>query len=512
MNPSSKEPFGFDEVYGSKRLSGILLHPTSLPGKWGIGDLGSELYKFVDFLADEARQSLWQILPLGHTGYGNSPYSCFSAFAGNPLLISPDKLIEQGLLDNIEPVIFPDLIVDFSKVIPFKWKLLKTSYRNFKTRSFGELEPLFDRFVKNHSVWLIDYSLFMSIKDAHNMVSWVDWKTSHRKRELKSLKDWQESHESEISFYKFIQFLFWMQWTEAKEYANRKGIKIIGDIPFFVAHDSVDVWTNRELFHLDEEGNSEYIAGVPSDYFSPTGQRWGNPTYRWDKMRERDFRWWIKRIEHSLKQVDILRIDHFRGFEACWQIPAEEKTALNGKWVTGPGIDLFLALKKELGSLPIIAEDLGFITPGVEDFLDQTGFPRMKVLQFAFGDANTEQYTANQYLPHNYNPRTIVYTGTHDNPPTFDWFENNSREVQQKVLEYTNSSGKDVVGKLIRLVWSSVAHMCVIPLQDLLRLGTEGRMNLPGTAVGNWQWRFSWDQLTEERAEELSTLSQIYGR
>ncbi|MFW9856755.1 MAG: 4-alpha-glucanotransferase [Candidatus Thorarchaeota archaeon] len=512
MHISSQGASWVNRYSKCRRLSGILLHPTSLPGKWGIGDLGSNLYKFIDFLVDEAHQSLWQILPLGQTGYGNSPYSCVSAFAGNPLLINPEKLVIQGLLDDLRPVHFPDLFVDFNKVIPFKWKLLKTANQNFKSGTFNKLESLFERFVQEHSFWLEDYCLFMSIKKAHNMASWTEWKPSLRNRKSESLSNWRENHNSEISLYKFVQFLFWMQWTEAKEYANQKGVKIIGDIPIFVDHDSADVWVNRRLFHLNDEGNPTFVAGVPPDYFSPTGQRWGNPTYRWEQMKEDGYGWWIRRIKHSLRLVDILRIDHFRGFESYWQIPAEEETALNGKWVAGPGIRLFSALRKTLGLLPIIAEDLGYITPEVEELLNQTGFYGMRVLQFAFGSPHEKQNLTNKYLPHNFTAKTIVYTGTHDNPPTFSWFKNSPRHVRQQVLEYTNSPGKDIVGDLIRLAWSSVAQLCVIPLQDLLRLGQDGRMNTPGTSEGNWQWRFSWNQLTAEKGKELAALNGTYGR
>lgn len=496
------------------RYGGILLHPTSLPGKYGIGDLGSEAFRFIDFL-HQYKQQIWQILPLGPTGYGNSPYQCFSAFAGNPFLISPEKLLEVGLLtlNEFEPYkTFPISFVDFGTLIPYKWAVLERAFQNYKKSDLRSLQTRYENFINDNKFWLKDYALFMSIKKAHDFKAWNEWDEPLRLREPKAIKTWRRDYTKEINFQMFTQFLFYMQWSEVKEYANQKGVKIIGDIPIFVAYDSVDVWAHPDLYYLDDQGELIYVAGVPPDYFSKTGQRWGNPLYRWDIMKNRGFTWWIERIKHILKlQVDILRIDHFRGFEAYWRIPAEEATAEVGEWIPGPGIELFLALKKAFRSLPIIAEDLGVITPEVENLLQQTGFPGMKVLHFAFEDEKSD-FIETKYLPHHYTPNCIVYTGTHDNDTTLSWFCKASQKTQSKVLEYTNSNGEDIVGDLIRLAWSSVAKMSVVPAQDVLRLGSEGRMNLPGSESGNWEWRFTWDQFIEEKSNEIAKLSKIYQR
>ncbi len=492
------------------RQGGILLHPISLPGPFGIGDLGPELYHFIDFLHLH-RQQLWQILPLGPTGYGNSPYQSFSSFAGNPLLISPVKLIDIGILtqDDISLPKFTSNI-DYSSVIDFKKNLLLQAFTNYSNKSFSSLREQFKGFLETHHYWLEDFTLYMSIKEAHDLQAWNSWEEPLKLRKTSALDTWKKNNQKEIDFHKFIQFLFFIQWEEVKNYAHKKSVNIIGDIPIFVAYDSADVWANSHLFHLDELRNLEYVAGVPPDYFSETGQRWGNPIYRWEHMKVNGYQWWIQRIKHCLSQVDLLRIDHFRGFEAYWQIPASEPTAINGEWVLGPGIELFIALKQALGSLPIIAENLGIITPTVKELLQQTGFPGMRVLQFAFG--MEEEFIENEYFPHNFVPNTVVYTGTHDNDTTLGWFETASTEIQEEVLKYLNSDGEDVVGDLIRLAWSSVARLSIIPLQDLLRLDSEGRMNFPGTESGNWEWRFTWDQLSEERGKEIANLSRIYER
>ncbi|MFX1536451.1 MAG: 4-alpha-glucanotransferase [Promethearchaeota archaeon] len=499
-----------ENPFGTNRYGGILLHPTSLPGNFGIGDLGSNLYQFIDFLHVNGQQ-LWQILPLGPTGYGNSPYQCFSSFAGNPFLISPEKLQEIGILGELEVPQFPESQVDFGRIIPFKWELLERAFENYSRKRSSSLQERFNAFTKQHQFWLEDYALFMSIKRAFNLQAWNTWDESLRLRDPNALKKWKADHATEVEFHKFVQFLFNLQWDDVRTYSHQKNVKIIGDIPIFVAYDSADVWANPELFYLDDEGELLYIAGVPPDYFSETGQRWGNPLYRWDLMKSQGYKWWIQRVKHSFTQVDILRIDHFRGFEAYWQIPADQPTAIIGEWVPGPGIDLFIALRKALGHLPIIAEDLGVITPAVENLLQQTGFPGMRVLQFAFGGDNSK-FIENRFLPHNYVYNTIVYTGTHDNNTTKGWIETVPDTTQNKVLKYLNSDGEDIVGDLIRLAWSSVAQMSVIPLQDLLRLGKEGRMNFPGTESGNWEWRFTWEQLIDEKGNELAELSKIYGR
>lgn len=495
------------------RYGGILLHPSSLPGEYGIGDLGPEVYKFIDFL-NKYDQNLWQILPLGPTGYGNSPYQCFSAFAGNPMIISPKKLCEIGLLVKSEckpqdP--FLESSVDFGRVIPYKWQLLERAFKKYIQKQPSKLESEFSDFINKHSFWLDDYSLFMSIKKAHDLKAWNEWDEDLRFRDTTALERWKKDHKKEIILQKFTQFIFFIQWNEVKKYANLKNIQIIGDIPIFVAYDSVDVWANPELYHLNNKRELIYVAGVPPDYFSSTGQRWGNPLYSWNLIKKQGYQWWIQRIRHSLEQVDILRIDHFRGFESYWQIAASETTAVIGKWIPGPGIDLFLALKDALGFLPIIAEDLGIITPDVENLLQQSGFPGMRVLQFAFGDTD-QNSIKDKYLPHFFQPNTIVYTGTHDNQTTKAWFDNLSEKTKQQVLDYTNSDGKDVVGDLIRLAWGSVAKMAIVPLQDLLRLGVKARMNFPGTIGNNWEWRFTWNQVTRERGKEIRNFSRLYDR
>lgn len=496
-----------------ERLGGILLHPTSLPGKYGIGDLGKAAYRFIDFL-HKYNQKLWQILPLGPTGYGDSPYSLFSAFAGNPLLIDPEELKNLALLtyrDLKSQIEFPSSHVDFGTVIPYKFRLLEKAFDNFKKKKHPKIQVEFKAFCNENKYWLDDFALFMSIKNEHNLEPWNTWEKGLRFREKSSISSWIKKYSNEIECQKFIQFIFFRQWIKVKNYANNKKIEIIGDIPIFVAHDSADVWSNPELYYLDEQRELLFVAGVPPDYFSETGQRWGNPLYRWDRMKDDNYDWWIKRIKHNFNVVNILRIDHFRGFESYWQIPATESTAVEGKWMSGPGIEFFLHIKKKLGILPIIAEDLGIITPPVKTLRQSTGFPGMRVLQFAFGD-DFEDYNESNYLPHNYTRNTVVYTGTHDNDTTKSWFDRSPTVLKNRVLEYTNSDGKDVVGDLIRLAWSSIAKMAIIPLQDLLHLGGDGRMNLPGTVGDNWRWRFTWGQLTEEKGEEISKMSKIYGR
>ncbi|MHA2246918.1 MAG: 4-alpha-glucanotransferase [Candidatus Hodarchaeales archaeon] len=507
--PQTTDPLSTE----GRRLGGILLHPTSLPSRFGIGDLGPETYRFIDFLHSSGQQ-LWQILPLGPTGYGNSPYQSFSAFAGNPLLISPEKLqnIEIFTSDDYGLMKFPTSRVDYKKVIAFKWDLLHQAFTNYSKKSPLWLQTQFKSFSKENHNWLEDYALFMSIKEAHDLEAWNTWEEPLKTRKISAISAWKKNYQEEIEFHKFTQFIFFHQWKEARNYAHKKNISIIGDIPIFVAYDSSEVWSHPELFCLDDERELVFVAGVPPDYFSETGQRWGNPIYRWNRMKSNGYKWWIQRINHSFSQVDILRIDHFRGFDAYWRIPAGEPTAMNGEWVTGPSIEFFIELKKALGPLPIIAENLGIITPTVEELLQQTGFPGMRVLQFAFGIEEDEEYIENQYLPHNYVSNTVVYTGTHDNDTSLGWFEKAPTEVQREVLEYLDSDGEDIVGDLIRLAWSSVAKMSIIPLQDLLRLGAEGRMNYPGTESGNWEWRFVWDQLEEEKSEEIAKLSKMFQR
>jgi len=502
------------------RSSGILLHPTSLPGPYGIGDLGPNAYHFVDFL-QRSGQSLWQVLPLGPTGYGDSPYACYSAFAGNTLLISPERLLDDGLLtpsDLADPPSSADDRVDFEKVHRFKGSLLATAFRRFKNNSNAQLKSAFSSFGEKHRDWLDDYALFRALKDVHDGRAWNEWEPELVRREPAALHKAAEKVRDEIDAQKFYQFLFFKQWFELKSYCNQRGIKLIGDIPIFVAQDSVDVWTNPDQFKLHPDGRPIVIAGVPPDYFSKTGQLWGNPLYNWEHMLADGFKWWIKRVSATLQTIDMVRIDHFRGFAACWEIPGGDKTAERGQWVDAPGRELFLAIRNALGELPIIAEDLGVITPDVEKLRDDFGFPGMRILQFGFSsDAK------NIDLPHNYHRNVVVYTGTHDNDTAVGWFnsvagEGSTRDAKQIererdfCLKYLNTTGAEINWDFIRTVLASVANTAIVPLQDLLGLGTEARMNLPNTTSGNWSWRFASGVLTDEIAIRLRNMTDLYGR
>lgn len=490
------------------RAGGILLHPTSLPSRWGIGDLGSAAYAFVDFLA-AAGQQLWQVMPLGPTGYGDSPYQSFCSFAGNPLLISPDLLIAEGLLagDEAGTPHFSDDAVDYGAVIPFKFGLLRHSFERFRQHASLDQSQAFAEFKAANADWLDDYALFTALKNAHGGASWNTWEPELARHEPQALEQARTSLRDEVEFQAYMQFLFFNQWGRLKQYANRQGIHIIGDIPIFVAYDSSDVWGNRELFYLDDEGNLTFVAGVPPDYFSATGQLWGNPLFRWDVLAQQGYAWWIKRVHSALVLFDIVRLDHFRGFAAYWEIPAGEDTAINGRWAPGPGAALFSALEQALGPLPIIAEDLGVITPDVEELRDQFGFPGMKVLQFGFGGTGTDPY-----LPHNHIQRCIVYSGTHDNDTTVGWWQTCSQEERSFTQLYLGRDGSDISWDLIRVAFASVADTAVVPLQDTMSLGTEARMNLPGRLGGNWSWRYTPDMLRPEIAERLALLSHLYAR
>ena len=496
-----------------ERSAGILLHPTSLPGNYGIGDLGSEAYKFVDFLK-EAGQTLWQTFPLGPTGYGDSPYQCFSAFAGNPLLVSPEKLKEDGFLsedDLKNPPLSDQSKIDYGQAIDYKKSILKKAYINFKSISNG-LDKDFNKFCEAHKEWLDDFTLFMACKEHHGGAVWSSWEKGLVQRDKNVLADWEKKLSDEIQYQKFVQFNFFRQWDSIRKYANEKGIKIIGDMPIFIAYDSSDLWANKELFTVDEEGKLTFVAGVPPDYFSKTGQLWGNPLYKWEEMEKDDFIWWRKRFSCLFEIVDIVRIDHFRGFEAYWKIPGGEKTAQKGKWTKAPGEKLFNTLKKHLGELAILAEDLGVITPPVEALRDRFGFPGMKVLQFAFG---TKMET--KFLPHNFVQNCVVYTGTHDNDTTRSYFEKeksnkDKNDIYEHVQVYLNYNGVDILSELIRVAYASVANIVIIPMQDILNLGTEARMNFPSTTGGNWAWRFNWDQIDENLAKHYLGLAQLYER
>ncbi len=488
------------------RKSGILLHPTSLPGPGGIGSLGEECRAFLDFLR-KAGQSLWQVLPLGPTAYGNSPYSCYSAFAGNPLLIDLEALAEEGdIAGNDLQEGFSDDRVEFSRVEKYKFDTLRTAAANFLAG--GDSSRLEDfRWYCESNPWLHDYALFMAVKEAHHGKSWRQWPEGIARRAPDALSEFSCQLGPQVAAHKYMQWQFFRQWGRVKGYANANGVEVIGDIPIFVAYDSADVWSNPHLFHLDEGGRPLVVAGVPPDYFSKTGQLWGNPLYNWDALAFHGYDWWVDRMRSALLLYDQVRIDHFRGFEAYWEVPAMEKTAVNGRWMKGPGDALFNALIDVLGPLPIIAEDLGVITPDVVALRDRFGFPGMKILQFAFGSGPD-----NPYLPHNHERHAVVYTGTHDNDTTAGWFDRLPSEEKMRVLDYLDSDGKGIVWSLIRSALASVADTAILPLQDVFSFGSDARMNIPGTSSGNWSWRFRVVDLSEDVAARLEHLTRLYGR
>lgn len=494
------------------RTSGILLHPTSLPSPYGIGDLGKSAYQFVDFLS-ASYQQVWQILPIGPTGYGNSPYLSYSALAGNPLLISPKQLQEDGLLTEEDfkglPE-FPVNRVDYDLVIATKMPLLKKASTKFKALASAKQQQQFQQFCDRHADWLDDYALFMALKEANHGASWNQWEQNIASRQPETLIDWATRLKDDVYFHKFIQYEFFRQWKLLKKYANKKKIRIFGDIPIYVAHDSVDVWAHPEIFCLDEEtGEAALMAGVPPDYFSATGQLWGNPVYNWEELEKTDFQWWIRRIEGILEYVDLIRIDHFRGFEAFWAVKQGETTAMDGKWLKAPGDKFFTLLKEKLGELPIVAEDLGVITPEVETLRDKFNFPGMKILQFAF-----DSDRANQFLPYNYvNRNCIVYTGTHDNDTTVGWFNKRSPEEQARVIDYLGClCAEGIHWALIRQALASVGNLAIFPLQDTFGLGSEAKMNTPSQAENNWEWRYPAEYLNQGLTDYLKHLVYLYGR
>jgi len=489
------------------RSSGILLHPTSLPNRYGIGDLGKSAYDFVDFLHDSGTQ-FWQTLPLGPTGYGDSPYQSFSTFAGNPYLISPDFLLEEGLLhpnDLKEDLDIPRGRVDYGRVIGWKLNLLEKAFVRFtRDPKLGRRD--LNIFREKNSDWLEDYALFRAIKEAKDGGSWAGWDDNLRNREKSAISSARKELKSAVDRFVFYQYLFFHQWEALREYANVKGIKIIGDIPIFVSYDSSDVWANPELFFLDEQKNPTVVAGVPPDYFSKTGQLWGNPLYKWEKHKATNYAWWVKRMRAILNMVDIVRLDHFRGFAGYWEIPAGSLTAEEGRWVPGPGADFFDALRADLGDLPIIAEDLGEITPDVIELRDQFNLPGMKILQFAFTGPE------NPFLPHYYPQNCVAYTGTHDNDTARGWYESASEHERNFARRYLSVDGSDIAWDLIRAVWASKALFALAPMQDLLSLGSEARMNYPSRATGNWDWRMREDALSDELRGKLRELNSETGR
>ena len=524
------------------RKSGILVHPTSFPSPFGIGDLGEYAYKFIDFLK-QANQSYWQILPLNPVGSGNSPYQSISSFAGNVLLISPASLAEEGFIefkDIADPPLFNDDRVDYAQAQSYKEKLFQIAYKNFINSKDEAKAKKFQLFCKKNK-WLEDFTLFMAIKshikglrrfakdpdeyentklalepyidqayfdDYYNDAMLFTWPKRLRDRNENALTEHKKLLSHEIEYYKFVQFLFFSQWEKLKAYANANGIEIIGDLPIFVSTDSADFWADRDLFLTDENGFPSHIAGVPPDYFSETGQLWGNPLYDFKAQEKDGFSWWCNRFSHSFDMFDIVRVDHFRGFQAYWQVPCGEKTAINGKWVKGPGKKLFKAVQDKLGKLPIIAEDLGIITADVTALRKSLGFPGMKILQFAFLDD-----AGNSYLPHNYTDTNyIVYTGTHDNDTSLGWYTNAAEHERDYIRKYMNVSGDDISWDLIRLSLASSAQGAIIPIQDLMSLDSKYRMNIPGNPLGNWEFRFKESMLTEGMADGLKYLCSLYNR
>jgi 4-alpha-glucanotransferase len=493
-------------VFLDRRRSGVLLHPTALPSAYGIGDLGSAAFAFLDYLA-LAKQTLWQVLPLGPTGFGDSPYASPSAFAGNPLLIAYEPLLREGLLQESELselTSLPTERVDYGRLVPLKRQALELAF------SRGRERHGIEEFRASQHEWLEDFALYAALKD-DLQTSWTEWEPALRARQPQALADARERLSERVAFHEFCQYLLFQQWSALRARARELGVQIVGDIPVFVAHDSADVWAHQHLFKLDEAGQPTVAAGVPPDYFSATGQLWGNPLYDWDAMAREGYSWWIARFRHLLEAVDVVRIDHFRGFEAAWEVPAGETTAVNGAWVPGPGVAIFQAIASALGTerAPIIAEDLGLITDAVRDLLRATGFPGMKVLQFAFGDT-----AENPYLPHNYvDPNCVVYTGTHDNDTTRGWFASLSEAEQSRVLGYVHEeTDAHIAEDLMRLALSSTARIAIVPLQDVLNLGSEARINTPGAPEGNWVWRVRAEQLDPCRAKCLAELTARYGR
>jgi 4-alpha-glucanotransferase len=492
-----------------QRSAGIVLHPTSFPGPDGIGDIGPEAYRWVNFLS-ECGCSLWQLLPLGPTGYGDSPYQCFSAFAGNPYLISSTSLLSQGLLTREDLIDRPDLsttTVDYGPTIQWKLILLDRAYRNFLKTNDTKLAMDFEAFCSAQFNWLDDFALFMALKESQEGNAWGNWPAPLRDRDPGALEKFRNKNSQVIERQKFRQFIFFQQWSSLRQYARSKGVVIIGDAPIFVAYDSADAWSNRDLFFLDDEGKPTVVAGVPPDYFSPTGQLWGNPLYNWKKHHETNFAWWVKRIRATLQLFDIIRLDHFRGFAGYWEVPFGEPTAENGRWVPGPGAELFEAIRAELGDLPIIAEDLGEITPDVIHLRDSLDLPGMKIFQFAF--ANDAE---DPFLPHNYTSNCVAYTGTHDNDTSMGWYRTAPEVERDFIRRYLGRSGDDISWDMIRAVWSSVANFALAPLQDFLQLDSDARMNFPGQASGNWGWRFNAGAIHSGLTARIHEINTLYNR
>jgi 4-alpha-glucanotransferase len=491
------------------RGSGILLHPTSLPGRFGAGDFGTDAYRFVDWLVS-AGQTYWQMLPLGEVGQGNSPYMSMSAFAGNILLIDLCELSGHGWLDAGDIIPDPDFKpgrIDFTLMRPYRIERLRRAAKNFFSSDHDEMHRDYTEFCIIENVWLEDYALFMSIAHRENGCDWNQWPAKLAHREPQALRDIEQSCADEIGFWKFCQWCFARQWSNLRLYANDRGVKIIGDVPIFVALQSADVWAHQELFKLDEDGRPSVVAGVPPDYFSETGQLWGNPLYRWDIHEKTGFAWWIARLRHALQLADLVRIDHFRGFVAYWEIPADAPNAINGKWMEGPGEKLFEAFVKTFPHLPIIAEDLGLITPDVIALRDKFELPGMRILQFAFGEGE-----GNLFLPHHYVPNTVAYTGTHDNDTIIGWWKILPEHEKAFALSYLHSDGREIQWDMMRAISNSAANIVIFPMQDVLGLASDHRMNYPGQSSGSWEWRFSWEQIHPWQTIALTKMAAEHDR
>lgn len=493
-----------------KRSSGILVHPTSFPTRFGIGDLGESAKQFLNFLA-QTNQSVWQILPLGPTGYGNSPYASYSAFAGNHYLISPEILAEKGLLDKVglSRVALPlGTEVPYDRAFDLKNTLFKHAAKSYYENQSADEKKAMAAFKKENKYWLEDYTLFMACSEHFEKRSWNTWEPAIAKRTKEGLKEWSAKLKDQVDYHLWLQYEFFNQWQALKNYANSLGIQVIGDIPIFVDHNSSDVWSHSEFFEVDEKGDRVLVAGVPPDYFSETGQLWGNPLYKWKTLEKDGFSWWVKRFQQMFHLFDAIRVDHFRGFDAYWEIKATEKTAMFGRWVKGPGVKLFETIRKELGDIPIIAEDLGVLTQSVIHLRDTFEFPGMKILQFAFSDN-----AGNSFLPHNYETSNcVVYSGTHDNDTTLGWYDKGTDLERHRVREYTRNNGSTINWELIRLGMLSNASVAIFPLQDYMNLGTDHRMNYPGTSSGNWKWRYTPEMLNRVNKQEIKQMIAISNR
>jgi 4-alpha-glucanotransferase len=493
----------------NKRENGILLHISSLPSTFGVGDFGNEAFDFVDRLSFTGIR-IWQILPLGPNGPGNSPYQAYSAYAGDPIYISPEKLVDWGLLgqkDLLDAPVFSNSKIEFEKVTQWKSEIHKKAWQNFILYADQSFKSEFDSFLTEHNWWLHDYALYVACKKEFNGDCWNKWKKKLLQRDQQTLANYSWDLNLDYEFERFQQFLFFRQWFQLKRYANQKGVKILGDLPLYVSHDSSDVWSNQDLFILDESGDPSVVGGVPPDYFSEDGQRWGNPVFNWDQLEKTNYQWWIARLYFNFHMFDLVRIDHFRGLESFWAIPANSENAKVGEWLPAKGFELLSILQSQLGKLPIIAEDLGIITTGVEELRNHFNLPGMKVLQFAFMSDET-----NEHLPHNFQKRNVAYTGTHDNDTLLGWWRSLENSERKMVDSYVNSKKENICKILIELIWSSTAEIAIIPLQDLLGLGSEARMNTPGTATGNWGWRVQKRQFRKQEFEFIKQLNKIYNR